>query len=582
MKKIITTILIAAAAFTACVQNDEIVVNNNDKISFTASFDAPQTRSVLVNENGKFHAEWAEGDRIELFEIKKIGTKTTRSSNPIVNLTAGGPTASVEFELAAQTADEFTYIVSHNDASMQGEGLFMAFTLPATQAPQAMNTFDSATDLLISKGVVVAAQPTTGLTFELKRVTAIGEVTVKNLALAADDKVVSVTFSCSEDIAGKRTKMMVSDIAAGNDPLTQATVETSIKGVTVTLPEAQTGDFTYYMNVWPATLAAGSDYTVTITTEKDTYIKQGTLPSALSFTSGNITALKVNMSGVKGENESVVEGPKYVEVAGIKWATGNLQYQVGGRTSDGFNDGWAIAANQAHFFGYESATSGGATLKYNEKDKGYNKVDHFNFGGITDYCTVATASAVSLNATEPAFDFSGKMYTDQTCTSETKDFAAAKYGDIAYWASNGKYRMPTGVEFNALYNNACRTKATYILNGTTLYGTYFYNPGEGETAGVIENSTPVELSDDDLHVGLFLPYAGRGYNTETSDANAEEYIFKAGNQGVYRVSTVNSTSTLTNTHGLIYRIQSLSEGGYYNTAYGATARYSIRPVYIAE
>ncbi|MBQ9137193.1 MAG: hypothetical protein IJX65_00980 [Alistipes sp.] len=580
MKKIITTILIAAAAFTACVQNDEVVVNNNGKVSFTASFDAPQTRTVLVNESGKFHAEWEEGDYIELFEVTKSGTTTAKANNPFVTLTAGGPTASVEFTLDAKTADEFTYIVSHNNASMNGAGTFMAFTLPAAQAPKALNTFDAAADLLISKGVVVAAQPTTGLTFELQRVTAIGEVTVKNLALAADDKVVSVAFTCSEDIAGKRTKMMVTDIAAGNDPLTQATVDGGAKGVTVTLPEAQTGDFTYYMNVWPATLAAGSEYTVVVTTEKDQYIKTGTLAAALAFTSGNITAFTVNMSGVKGESEGAVDAPKYVEVAGIKWATGNLQYQVAGTADEGFATGWRIAPAQWHYFKYQ--TSGDIQDTITE----WSSEDYFNWGGIENPLTRDAAySILAAYDANNILDISAKMYTDQACTTETTDYAAAKYGDIAYWASNGQYRMPTGAEMDKLVTECDVKFAKYTtIDGATINGYYITDPAEGATP-VVDIATQIDITDEDLAKGLFLPRAGRRYDVTSTHTNAEYNIYKLGAQCWMRTSTIDAHSTTTTGYGVIgifHNVADIANFHKYNKAYGATGRYTIRPVYIAQ
>ncbi|MBQ5700989.1 MAG: hypothetical protein IIV68_02575, partial [Alistipes sp.] len=80
----------------------------------------------------------------------------------------------------------------------------------------------------------------------------------------------------------------------------------------------------------------------------------------------------------------------------------------------------------------------------------------------------------------------------------------------------------------------------------------------------------------DLTVGLFLPLAGRAYNTTEYNVN------KIGTQGVYRTSTVNKTSTADDTNGLIYRLHSLTEGAYWHASFGATARYLIRPIYIAE
>ena len=570
MKKIITTILIAAAAFTACVQNNDEVIVKNDKISFNATLNAPVSRTVLVEQDGKFHAEWTAGDHIELFEVTNNGGTTKKGNNPVVTLAEGGATASVQFELEAKTADSYTYVVTHNNASMNGSGTYLAFTVPTLQTPSAMNTFDSLSDLIISKGVATTAQPTGAINFELSRVTAIAKVSVKNLSLAADDAVKSVSFTCAQNLAGKITRLMISDIEAGNDPLSQSTVDTSSNSVTVNLPEAQTADFSCYMCTWPATLAADEDYTVVITTEKDMYIKRGKLSSALALTSGNITAFTVNMAGIKGENsgndDDVVETPAYIEVAGIKWAVANLEYDKD-TTTEGFAAGWKLADGQYNFVHFGS--TGDLTLT------DYNKTNHFNFGGIADPFSCAKASAISMATSDPAFDFSAKMYTDQTCTTATTDFAAAQYGDIAYWASNGKYRMPSAEDFKTLWDNASRTLATYTVGATTIKGMYFFNPAAGEAPAVDSANTKV-LTAEDLIVGLFLPLAGRGYD------GTEYNVNKIGTQGVYRTSTVNKTSTADDTNGLIYRLHSLTEGAYWHASFGATARYLIRPIYIAE
>ena len=570
MKKIITSILIAAAAFTACVQNNDEVIVKSDKVTFSATIDAPVSRTVLVEQGGKFHAEWTAGDHIELFEVTNNGGTTKKGNNTVVTLAEGGATASVEFTLEAKTADSYTYVVTHNNASMNGSGTYLAFTVPTLQTPSAMNTFDSLSDLIISKGVITTEQPTGAINFELSRVTAIAKVSVKNLSLAADDAVKSVSFTCAQNLAGKITKLMISDIEVGNDPLSQSVIDTSSNSVTVNLPEAQTADFSCYMCTWPATLAADEDYTVVITTEKDMYIKRGKLSSALALTSGNITAFTVNMAGIKGENQGdddVIETPAYIEVAGIKWATGNLQYDIES-TTEGFAAGWRIASAQ---YNYTYLGSTGDLTKLTD----YNKTDYFNFGGIADPFSCAKTSAISMATSDPAFDFSAKMYTDQTCTTATTDFAAAQYGDIAYWASNGQYRMPSAADFNTLWTKASRTLATYTVGATTVKGMYFFNPAAGEDPTVDSSNTKV-LTDEDLTVGLFMPLAGRGYD------GTEYKIYKVGSQGVYRTSTVNHTSTADATNGVIYRLHSLTEGAYWHASFGATARYCIRPIYIAE
>lgn len=570
MKKFITSILIAAAALTACSQGEDIIINNPEgKVAFSAIVDAPQSRSVLVEEAGKYHAEWVAGDYLELYEITITGGTKKKANNPGVTLTEGGKTVSVSFELEAKTADSFAYILAHNNASINGAATYLAFTVPNNQAPTAMNTYDPTADLILSKGVSLATQPTETVNFEMARMTALAKVSIKNLALAAGDAVKSVNFACSKNIAGKMTNILTDDIIAGNYPLAALKDSDPANNITVTLPEAQTADFSYYMSVWPTTLDAGSACTVTVVTNNDgIYTKEITLPKVMELTSGNITAFTVNMAGIQNSNvapEQPVEQPKYVTVAGIKWATGNLQYEKD-TTTDGFAAGWSLTETQYSYIYMEQ--SGDLTNLTN-----YDKTNYFNWGGIADPFSCAKTSAISMATSEPAFDYSGKMYTDQACTTATTDFAAAQFGDIAYWASNGKYRTPTAAEFQKLYDEACRTKATYTVGATTINGTYFYNPGEGETAGTAAETTKV-LTADDLAVGVFLPWSGRGYD------GTEFNVYKIGAQGVYRTSTVNSTSTTDATNGLIYRVQSLTEGAYYHKSYGATARYLIRPIYI--
>ena len=570
MKKFITSILIAAAALTACSKSEEITLNTHNKVTFTATATAPESRSVLVEEAGKYHAEWVAGDYLELYEITITGGTKKKANNPGTTLTEGGKSAKMSLELEAKTADSFAYILAHNNASINGAATYLAFSVPNNQAPTAMNTYDPTADLIISKGITTAVQPTEPVNFEMARMTAVGKVTIKNLALAAGDAVKSVNFACSKNISGKMTNIFTDDIIAGNYPLTGMKDSSPVyNNVTVTLPEAQTGDFSYYMSVWPVTLDAGSTCTVTVATVNDgVYTKEITLPKVMEFVSGDITAFTVNMAGIPNSNvtpEQPVEQPKYVTVAGIKWATGNLEYEKD-TTADGFAAGWSLTETQYSYIYMEQ--NGDLTNLSN-----YDKTNYFNWGGIADPFSCAKTSAISMATSEPAFDYSGKMYTDQACTVATTDFAAAQFGDVAYWASNGKYRTPTAAEFQKLYDEACRTKATYTVGATTINGTYFYNPGEGEVAGTAAETIKV-LSADDFTVGVFLPWSGRGYD------GTEFNVYKIGSQGVYRTSTVNSTSTTDATNGLIYRVQSLTEGAYYHKSYGATARYLIRPIYI--
>lgn len=187
------------------------------------------------------------------------------------------------------------------------------------------------------------------------------------------------------------------------------------------------------------------------------------------------------------------QSSKYVEICGVKWAKGNLQFIKGGTTTDGFVDCWSISDNQ---WVYPNMVSGrpNASSEFNP-----NVMYLFNWG----VCG-RNASSISLYSTAVK-DISGKMYEDRACIKETADFDKALYGDLAYWASHGQYRMPTSDEMSTLYNKASFTTGFYTTSeGIDVYGYLFYEPNGNRkvcfSAGY--------FTDKELENGLFLPCAG--------------------------------------------------------------------------
>lgn len=586
MRKFITSILIAAAAMTACVQNDDFVVNNtNDTITLTAHITAPEARTVLVDDGDDvYHAEWAVGDEVRIYEVLSPGAgenprKKNEDNENTIKLTEGGKTIVLSTTLkVVDNATKFYYVFGTDGTTMNTIATTIAYTIPASQAPLTMDALDPKADALVSQIVEMDAQPTTPITFTTTRLSSIAKVSIKvPTALEADDAVTGVIFTCENDIAGKYS-MKWESVAAGTH-FTNATDNATDKTISVTLPEAQTEDFSFYMGLWPTTLAQGSEVTVSVMTEKGKkFVKNITLPSAMEFAQGDMTGFTVNMSATPEYIEQTyepIEGT--VNVAGIYWALGNLEYEKD-TTTEGFAAGWKIAPTQYHHFNI--GKSGDI-----DRDS-FDKSAHFNFGGISDAFSWCYDSALHIAATTVS-DISGKMYTDATCATATTNYADAKFGDIAFWASKGKYRMPTDAEFDKLYKDACYIAATYTEGANTISGKYFYNPGVGEIAGEKEGTKT--LTDDDLTTGLFLPYSGRGYN------NNNLKIYKVNTQCVYRTSTVaEDVSTSEMGYGVIYTannnkrnadtttIKTVDDGtkSAKTLSYGATARYAIRPIYI--
>ena len=264
-----------------------------------------------------------------------------------------------------------------------------------------------------------------------------------------------------------------------------------------------------------------------------------------------------------------VEGT--VLVAGIYWALGNLQH-VEGSTDEGFQTDWRIAPEQWEYINCENAGASGKAVTFKPTD--YTQYDHFNWGGIANpFLCAAEHPAVAAVGT----DISGRMYTSQDCTAATTDFSAAKFGDLAYWASNGKFRLPTQAEMTKLVNEASSQYGSYkIAEGKVITGILFTDPAEGESPS--HNDTEVEFTADDIAKGLFLPKAGRRYNKTDLTVNNQ------GTQGVYWLSeAITGDDAAEPCYGAVLSIQSAAiKYPYWNKAFDAKAGFSIRPVYIKK
>ena len=193
---------------------------------------------------------------------------------------------------------------------------------------------------------------------------------------------------------------------------------------------------------------------------------------------------------------------EYVEVAGIKWAKGNLRYVHGE---------WTVADCQWASTQYVSGNTD-QTLKAD-----YQNSEYFSWGIVGKDAVEGSWCNV------PGIDLT-KFYSDGEATVETEDFDAAECGDLAKWATRGSYRMPTKNEFDQLVAQASQQYG-YVTTpeGNQVYGFLFTNP-----AGDVEqNLEPREISLAELETGLFLPAAGLGYYDNITPAGRSGYYWSS-------------------------------------------------------
>ena len=227
----------------------------------------------------------------------------------------------------------------------------------------------------------------------------------------------------------------------------------------------------------------------------------------------------------------------FVKVCGVKWAKGNLQYKETERQAD-FQSGWRIAPSQWHNFKYDNASVDCPT-RYDYTNSA-EEFEHFNFGGIGRYARFNTGNMKP----SMAMDISGKVYSTIDGTVELSEEdrfdynseSASFWGDIAFWASMGEYRMPTNAEMKKLHNVSDKLLGWYVTpDGKKIWGVLFRTPNPKRST----NSKPeMQFTDADMESGLFLPNAGRRAN------NGSASVIAVTTQGAYRTGAYINPKTV--------------------------------------
>ena len=227
-----------------------------------------------------------------------------------------------------------------------------------------------------------------------------------------------------------------------------------------------------------------------------------------------------------------VEREPYVEVQGIKWATGNFIHY--GPENGGY---WGIAPTQwwisrrAVMLGSNrKEVSSGGTLTTSQFEDApvqtTDDVDLFRYGVIENALQLNMADFKAMNT-----DIAKKFWNnDKSLFTQEVNRAQAKYGDIVwYYTMNNhqRYRMPNEAEMNTLYSNAnARAAYCYTDKGTIVYGAYF-------------TSNNGELRVQDFPVGTKAYYK---YSNVTALVRANKGLFlpitgcriTGGNKMIYR------------------------------------------------
>lgn len=329
MKKIfmfLSFVAVAAMGVTACHNEfEETNVNNPEVIpsevliSFVA--DATTTRTAVDTSSDEAPVfSWSDD---ETFTVLEQTDALAVSSNVTYEKVEGKANITAAFATNEGKA-EYKYVTVYPESGFKSaESIDVAtLQLPATQT-MAEASYDPNADLMVSKPVVVDAQPTAAQQVEFTRVAAVVKMTLKNLKLEAGDEVERVIFTAEGE------KRLAGSVNVNLNAPHEFTVKEGVNSVSV----ATTKKDDVYFTVLPTTLEAGDAYTITVVTNRRLYVKQGKIAEGKTLTleAGMVNRFGVNMQDVAASEKWVLVRDASTLEAGdiVTIAAKNYNYVMG-------------------------------------------------------------------------------------------------------------------------------------------------------------------------------------------------------------------------------------------------------------
>lgn len=198
------------------------------------------------------------------------------------------------------------------------------------------------------------------------------------------------------------------------------------------------------------------------------------------------------------EVKEYIPNPPYIEIAGVKWGKSNLQYTPDKKT-DGWVDGYHLAANPWDYFYTESSPMNVEpnVIKIPSTNAENTKFDHFRWGDISK---------------AHSFAYGDKDHYDSSVANIEKKNSNNEYGDIAYYASKGDWRLPNAEEFKKLMENTTEYIGYYPSEAGDVLGVLFVPDGVAHGKIIGKNGQVVANSNV---TGNIPGFSGKKYQTST-------------------------------------------------------------------
>lgn len=276
--------------------------------------------------------------------------------------------------------------------------------------------------------------------------------------------------------------------------------------------------------------------------------------------------------------------PPYIEIGGVKWGKYNLQYTPGLK-KDGWVDGYHLAKNPWDYFYTAKCGYPLTQAVLDDRVTTFDgKWDHFRWGDIVKAHDYSVVSNGNYSLWNKVGDINGQFNSDKTL------------GDLAAYASNGKWQMPTAQQFSDMMSKTAESIGYFVDdNENTIYGVLFdpnvpqskkgwildkdgntYKKSNSITTAISRDDVLRKFTKADFENALFFPMAGM-YNEY-----GQSHLAKPGSQGAYWLATGGDATTAAAFVPYVSERNQIFAGYTKSAKNPKRAMYSIRPIYVGQ
>jgi hypothetical protein len=285
--------VVASCAKVAEVENNVEPKDEKNLVRLTIRTQAPQTKTYIeqVGSTNKYQPSWNEGDKLALFFDS---TKSAKDAE-LENYGDDGDPAEFVGDVSVSTGDHTIYAFYPATTVFKKGSTDQKVELQvATVQRPAANTFDPSADIAVAKAYSINVTGNSvdiaDMVFARLLSTIKVTVTESNGDIDPAETINAISITGEANLTGALVWDFVSEDATAASDNATVTADLAANPIAFGTP--------IYLLVNPATLAAGSELTVTVSTSAHEVTKTiNNLPKDFVFPLGGISELRINLDG---------------------------------------------------------------------------------------------------------------------------------------------------------------------------------------------------------------------------------------------------------------------------------------------